>query len=132
MGLDSPAQQSLVATQACLALAEILRRVWGDGKILQTKFWTKISIFAAKIYDDDLFLVIDQVFRIFPFFSQIFRIFTMLYDQKNTFFTLSRASDNTTSQNIWGTDAWTVPPPQIFFWDRPPQSSLGLRPCCLE
>src|SRR6218665_2208837 len=31
----------------------------------------------AKI-SDGLFLVIDLVFRIFPFFSQIFRIFTML------------------------------------------------------
>src|SRR6218665_2766592 len=86
------------------------------------------------------FLVIDQVFRIFPFFSQIFRIFTMLnvvYDphKKNhyfikeflfdTFFTLfvhSRASDNTTSQNIGGTDAWAVPPPQIL-GDHPPSPS---------
>src|SRR6218665_1388115 len=37
----------------------------------------------------------------------------------NTFFTLfvlSRASDNTTSQNIGGgADAWAVPPPQIFW-----------------
>src|SRR6218665_560229 len=33
---------------------------------------TKISIFTAKM-SDDLFLVIDQVFRIFPFFSQIVR-----------------------------------------------------------
>src|SRR6218665_1143217 len=34
-------------------------------------------IFMAKI-SDDLSLIIDQVFRIFPFFYLIFRIFTML------------------------------------------------------
>src|SRR6218665_1384229 len=66
-----------------------------------------------------LFLVIDLVLRIFPFFSHIFRMFTMLnvvYDyflkRKIQFFTLfmpSRTSDNTTS------------PPQIL-GDRPPQS----------
>src|SRR6218665_3418113 len=54
-----------------------------------------------------LFLVIDLVLRIFPFFSHIFRMFTMLnvvYDhfltRKTQFFTLfmlSRTSDNTTS-----------------------------------
>ena len=41
-------------------------------------FRRNISIFKAEI-SDDLFLVIDQVFRIFPFSSQIFRIFTMLH-----------------------------------------------------
>src|SRR6218665_2425886 len=104
-------------------------------------FSEKIPIFTAKIFDD--LLVIDQVFRIFPFFSQISRIFvsfTMLnvvYDpfltrtttisEKNSFmtpffktlFVLSRASDNTTSQNIGGTDAWAVPHLK-FFLDRPP------------
>ena len=78
---------------------------------------------------DDLFLINDQVFRILPFSSQIFRIFTMLnvvYDhfltRKTPFLTLfilSRASDNTTFQNIEGTDAWAVPPPQIL-GDHPP------------
>src|SRR6218665_1572887 len=38
-----------------------------------------------------------------------------------TLFVLSRASDNTTSQNIKGTDAWAVPPHLQFFWrDRAP------------
>src|SRR6218665_3060848 len=84
------------------------------------------------------FLVIDLVLWIFPFFSHIFRIFTMLnavYDhflkRKTPFFTLfilSRTSGNTTSQNIVGTNAWAVPPPQIL-GDRPPQFPLGLRPC---
>ena len=42
-----------------------------------------------------------------------------------TLFVLSRASDNTTSQNIGGTDAWAVP--HLTFWgDRPPVP-LGLR-----
>jgi len=31
-----------------------------------------------------------------------------------TLFVLSHASDNTTSQNIGRTDAWAVPPPQIW------------------
>src|SRR6218665_3939499 len=81
------------------------------------------------------FLVIDLVLRIFPFFSHIFRMFTMLnvvYDhfltRKPPFFTLfilSRTSDNTT-QNIGGTNAWAVPPPQI--WGNRPPFPLGLRP----
>src|SRR6218665_591444 len=94
------------------------------------------------------FLVIDLVLRIFPFFSHIFHMFTMLnavYDhfltRKPPFFTLfilSRTSDNTASQHIGGTNAWAVPPPQIsggpsphltFWGDRLPQSPLGLRLC---
>src|SRR6218665_3239021 len=33
---------------------------------------------------------------------------------------LSRASDNTTSPNIGGTDAWAVPHLKFFWGDRPP------------
>src|SRR6218665_3767860 len=44
-----------------------------------------------------------------------------------TLFMLSRTSDNTTSQNIGGTNAWAVPPPQILGGPSPP-SPLGLRP----
>src|SRR6218665_2301851 len=76
------------------------------------------------------FLVIDLVLRIFPFFSHIFRMFTMLnvvYDhfliRKTQFFTLfmlSRTSDNTTSQNIGGTNAWAVHLPQILGGTVPP------------
>jgi len=40
---------------------------------------------------------------------------------------LSHASDNTTSQNIGGTDAWAVPPPKNF-WRPSPKSTLSLRP----
>ena len=60
-------------------VAETRRRVWGDEKFFHGPrfpnyfFSEKISIFTAEI-SDDLFLVIDQVFRIFPFFSQIFRL----------------------------------------------------------
>src|SRR6218665_770565 len=84
------------------------------------------------------FLVIDLVLRIFPFFSHIFRMFTMLnvvYDhfltRKPSFFTLfilSRTSDNTISQNIGGDQCMGCPPTSNFGGDRPPQSPLGLRP----
>src|SRR6218665_305935 len=82
------------------------------------------------------FLVIDLIL---PFFSQIFRIFTMLnvvYDlfftrkttisEKNSFMTAFFYSVHTFARipqhyfsKHWGTDAWAVPPPQIF-GDRPP------------
>src|SRR6218665_3945277 len=95
------------------SVAETWRRVWGG----RTNFSpTKIS--------ERLFLVVDQVFPDFPFFYQIFRIFTMFnvvygpfLTRKTPFFTLfilSRTSDYTTSQNIGGTDGWTFPPPKIF------------------
>ena len=84
-----------------------------------------MTFFSGEI---SIFLVIDLVFRIFPLFSQIFRIFTMLnvvgyiYDpfltRKTPFFTrfiLSRASDNTSSQNIGGYGCMGRPPPQIFW-----------------
>src|SRR6218665_1455074 len=70
----------------------------------------------AKISDDLSFSHYDQIL---PCFSQIFPIFAMLnvtFDpfltRKTLFFTLlilSRASDNTTSLNIGGTNAWAVP-----------------------
>ena len=78
------------------------------------------------------FLVIDLVLRIFPFFSHIFRMFTMLnvvYDhfltRKPPVFTLFILL----LKILGGTNAWAVPPPQIFGGDRPPQFPLGLRPC---
>ena len=87
------------------------------------------------------FLVIDLVLRIFPFFSHIFRMFTMLnvvYDhfltRKPPFFTLfilSRTSDNTASQNIGGDQCMGRPPTSNFLGDRPPSPLLGLRPCKL-
>src|SRR6218665_1061204 len=100
----------------------------GTKQIFRGPISGKISIFRVKI-SEDLFLVIDLVLRIFPFFSYIFRMFTMLnvvYDhfltRKPPFFTLfilSRTSDNTTSQNIGGINAWAVPYLK-FLGDRPP------------
>ena len=43
-----------------------------------------------------------------------------------TLFILSRASDNTTSQNVGGTDAWPVPHFK-FLGVRLPRLPLGLR-----
>src|SRR6218665_2308484 len=93
----------------------------------------KMSIFRVKI-SDDLFLVIDLVLRIFPFFSHIFRMFTMLnvvYDhfltRKPPFFTLSilsHTSDNTASQNIRGDQCMGRPPTSNFGGTVPP-SPLG-------
>src|SRR6218665_3978536 len=92
-----------------------------------TFFSGKISIFRVKI---SFFLVIDLVFGIFPFFSNIFRMFTMLnvlyhpfLTRKTHFFTrfiLSRASDNTTSQNIGGPMHGPSPPPQTLGGPSPP------------
>src|SRR6218665_426813 len=53
--------------------AETWRRIWGDQKF----FRGPMSIFRVQI-SDDLFLVIELVLRFFPFFSHIFRMFTML------------------------------------------------------
>ena len=44
-----------------------------------------------------------------------------------TLFVFSRASDNTTSQNIGGKDAWAIP--LLKFGGPSTQSLLGLRPC---
>jgi len=118
-----------------MAVAETWRRVWGGRKILSEDprflndgFLGKSFIFAAKI-SDDLFLVIDPIFSDFPFLFPDFPYLCYVKchiwpfpHKKNTFFTmfvLSRASDNTTSLNIGGTNAWAVPPPQIL-GDRPP------------
>src|SRR6218665_3737449 len=82
------------------------------------------------------FLVIDQVFRIFPFFYQIFRIFTVfnvVYDpfltRKTPFYTLfilSRASDNTTTQNIGGDGCMGRSPTSNFGGTAPPVSPRSL------
>src|SRR6218665_686271 len=83
-------------------------------------FWgEKFPFSRQKCLMTFCFLVIDQIFQIFPFLSQIFPIFAMLngiFDpfltRKTTFFTLfilSRASDNTISLNIGGTNVWAFP-----------------------
>src|SRR6218665_1168938 len=68
--------------------------------------------------------------RIQPFLHQKNNYFIKEFLDKTIFFTLfvlSRASDNTTSLNIGGTNAWAVP--YLTFLGRPsPQSPLGVRP----
>src|SRR6218665_650145 len=104
-------------------------------------FFRKKCPFFTLTISDDLLLVIDQVFQILRFFT----VLNVVYDpfftkkptisEKNSFvrpfftlFVLSRASDNTTSLNIEGTNAWAVP--HLKFWGGPsPHSPLGLRPC---
>src|SRR6218665_3430554 len=110
----------------------------GDGNIfrgprfLNDVFSGKISIFTPKIHDD-LFLVIDQVFKILRFITVLNVVHDPFFTRKTTisennslirpFFTLfvlPRASDNTTFLNIGGTNAWAVPHLKFFFEDRPP------------
>src|SRR6218665_2209702 len=81
------------------------------------------SHFASKIFLMT-FLVIDQVFRIFTDLLNVVDdpSYMTLSSQENTFFTLfilSRTSDNTTSKNIGGTNAWAVPTSN-FGWTVPP------------
>src|SRR6218665_88355 len=77
------------------SVSETLRRVWEGRKIFSptkmTFFSEKISILVANI-SDDLFLVIDQVFRIFPLLPDFPDLFFVRYrtqpfpHKKNTFF----------------------------------------------
>src|SRR6218665_3648143 len=107
----------------------------GTKKIFRGPISGKMSIFRVKI-SDDLFLVIDLVLRLFPFFSHIFRMFTMLnvvYDhfltRKAPFSLCSyfHAHPTTLLLKILGrTNAWAVPP-QVLGGPSP-QSPLGLRP----
>src|SRR6218665_44334 len=88
-----------------------------------TFFWEKFPFWGQKFLMN-FFLVINQIFQIFPFFSQILPIFAILNVIFHHFLTrktplfalfiLSRESDNTTSLNIRGTNAWAVPPPHIL------------------
>src|SRR6218665_3128688 len=102
----------------------------GYQKIFCGPISGKISIFRVKI-SDDLFLVINLVLRIFPFFSLIFRMFTVLnvvYDhfltrktKLFTLFMLSRRPHNPSSQNMGGGGPMHGRSPHLKFWgDRPP------------
>src|SRR6218665_3141052 len=104
----------------------------GTKKIFRGPISGKISIFRVKISDDLFFSHRpgSSDFPIFPFFSHILRMFTMLnvvYDhfltRKTQFFTmfmLSRTSDNTTSQNIGGDQCMGGPPTSNFGGAVPP------------
>src|SRR6218665_118276 len=110
------------------AAAETWRRVWGD-------------VFTPKI-SDDLFLfwhrpgfsdfpvltVIKCPIR--PFLHRKNHYFIKEFLNKTMFFTpfiLSHTSDNTTSLNIGGTNAWAVPHLN-FFGGRPPPPPPGPPP----
>src|SRR6218665_1629562 len=86
--------------------------------------------------------IFTPVFEILRFFTVLSTVYDPFFTRKTTiseknslirpFFTLlilSRASDNTTSLNIGGTNnAWAVP--HLKFLGGPsPQYLLGLRPC---
>ena len=102
------------------------------------KFFQDDVFFAENVHfrGKNLFFSHRPGFRMFPLFSLIFRIFTLLdvvhdpfLTRKTPFFTLlilSRTSDNTTSQNIWGTNDWAVP--HLKLWGTVPTVSLGFRP----
>jgi len=114
-------------------VAKTWRRVWGRRKNFSptkmTFFSEKISILTAKI-SDDLFLVIDQVFRIFTDFPDLYflkcRTWPFLHDpfltRKTPFllFSYFRAHPTTLIHKILGgTNAWAVLPSQTL-GDRPP------------
>ena len=67
--------------------------------------------------------------RMWPFLHKKNTYFRkeFLDDTFFTLFVLSRASNDTISQNIGGTDAWAVPTSNLFGWNAP-QSPIGLRP----
>src|SRR6218665_1725466 len=106
----------------------------GTKKFFRGPISGKISIFRVKI-SDDLFSShrpgssdFSHIFRMFTMLNVVYDHFLIRKTQFFTLFMLSRTSDNTTSQNIGGTNAWAVP--HLKFWgDRSPQSPLGLRPC---
>src|SRR6218665_1166411 len=111
-------------------VAETCSRVWGR------------EIFFAANISDDPFLVIDQVFRIFPLFSLIFRIFTLLdivhspfLTRKTPFllFSYFRAHPTTLLLKIFGGGGECMgrPPPQTLGGPSL-QSPLGFLPCPLH
>src|SRR6218665_2741237 len=92
-----------------------------------TFFSEKMSIFAANI-SDDLSLVVDQVFRIFADFPDLYivRCRDVVHDPflttKTPFFYYFHTFAHTRQHyfsKCWGTNAWPPPPPQTL-GDRPP------------
>src|SRR6218665_1353976 len=104
----------------------------GDQKIFSRPNFRKNFHFQGKI-SDDLFLVIDLVLQIFPFFSHIFRMFTMSNVVYDTIFHSVHAFTHIRQHyfsKYWGGDQCMGGPPHLKFWGGPsPQSPLGLRPC---
>jgi len=113
--------------QCNIAVAETWRRIWGgrNNFFLGPRFLN--DVFFGKNFWWP-FLVIDLVFRIFPFFSQIFRVFTMInivyypfLTRKTPFFysvhTFTRIRQHYFSK-YWGDQCMGRPLPQIW-GDRP-------------
>ena len=141
------------------------RKNFRGPRFLNDVFSEKVLIFTAKISDDlfpffshspvsrpkflmTFFLLIDQVFRIFPLsfprFSVSFTMFNVVYDpfltrtttisEKNSFMTpfllcsYFRAHPTTLLLKISGvTDAWAVPHLKFVGGTVPPVPFLGLR-----
>src|SRR6218665_833868 len=91
----------------------------GTKKIFRGPISGKISIFRVKISDDLFFSHrpgssdFSFLFPNFPYVYYVKFRMTLSSQEKTQIFTLfmvSRTSDNTTSQNIGGTNAWAVPP----------------------
>ena len=138
-------------------VAETWRRVWGDGHFFRGPRFLNDNFFAKNFHSHGQnfwwpFFSHWSGFSDFPFLFPDFpylyyvkcRRLQCIYDPfptrkttisvKNSFmtpfftlFVLSRASDNTTSQNIEGTDAWAVPHLK-FFWGTVPQSPFRSSP----
>src|SRR6218665_2572264 len=95
----------------------------GTKKIFCGPISGKISIFRVKI-SNDFFLVIDLVLRIFPFFSHIFRMFTILNVVYDNFLTRKPPFSHSVHtfthirqhyfSKYWGTNAWAAP--HLPFW----------------
>src|SRR6218665_2394153 len=111
-----------------------------------TFFFSQNFSFCRPKFLMTFFLVIDLVFRIFSFFSQILCILTMLNVVYDPFLTRKTTSSkrkflydtffysvhtfarirHTAYQNIGGTDAWAVPPSQILGAVPPRPLPLGI------
>ena len=127
------------------AVVETWRRVWGNGKffsrtrISDWRFFGKnVPFWRPKILM--IFLVIDQVFKIFPFFFQIHVVYDPFFTRKaqvqkripwRHFFysvrTFARVRQHYFSK-YWG-DGCMGRPPTWHFWGTVPQAPLGLRLC---
>ena len=134
--------------------AETWRRVWGDGKISEWRFWGKkfqysrpkilMTFFSHRpgfsdfdsLSSDSPYLYCVKCRRpiiIWPFLHKekhYLRKEFLDWHLFSTLFDLSRPFHNTTSKNIGGTNAWAVP--HLKFWGTVPPVPLGLRPWVLK
>ena len=100
-------------------VAETWRRVWGDGKFFRTPRF----LFGKKFHFHAQNFLLNVVYD--PFFTRKNNYFRKEFLDDTFFYsfrTFARIRQHYTSQNIGGTDAWAVPPPQIFGGTVPPVS----------